>query len=140
VTYSTQAGHRHDAQELIDIAEVAQAAAKDVIGIPADRAPRAVDTTGANLAPLALGDRRFVRERLRHLVAEVLEHDSSLSGAVDNPLTVRVCVTADTALVVRLEAGAAWRELRLPVAGAAPLDAPRLSQIRRYGFLRVAAA
>jgi hypothetical protein len=39
---------------------------------------------------------------------------------------------------VRVEAGVAWRELRLPVACAAPLDAPRLAQIERYGFVRLA--
>ena len=128
--------YRQDAHELIDVAEVARAAARD---LTARCSALTVDTAGAALAPLALGDRRYVRERLRGLIREVFDLSSSPAGRTGGALlTVRASTAPGASIAIRVEAGGAWRELRLPVAGAGPLDAPRLAQVARYGFLRLA--
>ena len=126
---------RNRTQELIDIAQVAHAAALAELG---PDSLVSVDTRGAALAPLALGNRQWVRDRLRRLIREVLEHPRSAASGETSPVTVSAWVTPQSSINLRVEFGAAWRELRLPVAGAAPLDAPRLAQIERYGFLRLA--
>ena len=126
---------RNRAQELIDIAKVAHAAVLAELG---PSSPVSVDTRGAALAPLALGDRQWVHDRIRRLIREVVEHPRPAASSGAATVTVSAWVTLQSSINVRVESGPAWRELRLPIAGAAPLDVPRLAQIERYGFLRLA--
>lgn len=127
--------NQHGAPELIDIENVATAAVLAVLG-PGSPVP--VDTSGASFAPLALGDRLYVAEHLRRLIADVLEHNRPGAPGAVAPLTVTASLTTEASIKVRIESGSAWRELRLPLAAASPLDTPRLAQIQRYGFLRLA--
>ncbi|HET7770738.1 MAG TPA: hypothetical protein VFN74_18345 [Chloroflexota bacterium] len=129
-----------DAEELIDIAEEAGLAAREALR----RLPHArVDTSPAAPAPLAVGDRLRVREQLRRLVGMVYADAMrggrrGASGLLE--IVVRGSLADDGSIRVRVEAGAAWRELRLPVACTAALDAPALAQIERYGFQRLASS
>ena len=122
-------------QELMDIAEETGAAARDVLGRASDVV---VDVSKAMAAPLTVGDRRHVGRELRRLIGDVLEHARGASAGPVTRLSVSASTTADSSIVIRLEAATAWRELRLPVACAAPIDAPILAQIERYGFIRLA--
>lgn len=121
-------------EEPVDIADLAQAAVRDLGG---DAAMIELDAAEATGAPLGMGLPRKVRASFRCALREVLGNlwePHPLGRAEDEPiryvrLQAEVSIADRAELRVRFVHGYRSREIVLPLAGAEPLAEPSARSI-----------